>query len=466
MKSGKIFQRAILAAFIVIFLLSAVVGATVKLYTASGEGYCYETESQDIAKQRAVDKAVKKATKEAGIYLKTYSRSVNSELTDDEVTAITSNAWQLVGEPKFTREIINHSGDTQIIVWTANVEVNVDDSEIQSWIKRDDKDKLMIISQTREAQKASEENDKKIEDLRKQYNSATSQSEKDKILKQMNDADRDFLANQKNEEGLKLHYSKDYNGAIKLYNEAIEIDPNAAYTYNNRGIAYNDLGQNERAIQDYNKAIKLNPNLAELYNNRGLGYQALKQYERAIQDYNKAIQINPNLYQEYYNRGLVYQALKQYKRAIQDYNKAIQINPNFDMIYSNRGAAYIDGLKQYERAIQDCNKAIELNPKNYDAYNNRGSAYYYLKQYEQAFQNFNKAIELNTNDYQAYTNRGAVYFLKHQYDLALQDFNKAIKINPDYVLAYINLAIFYKKLGDEEKAKTYLKKATELGYNG
>ena len=124
----KFIRRAVFAVFSMIFLLSAVVGATVKLYTASGEGYCYESESQDIAKQRAVDKAVKKATKEAGVYLKSYSRSVNSELTDDEVTAITSNAWQLVGEPKFTREIINHSGDTQIIVWTATVEVNVDDS--------------------------------------------------------------------------------------------------------------------------------------------------------------------------------------------------------------------------------------------------------------------------------------------------------------------------------------------------
>lgn len=147
-------------------LFAAVVGATVKLYTATAEDYPSEVESQDISKQRALEKAVKKAKKEAGVYLKSYSRSVNSELTDDEIIAITSNSYKIVSEPKYTREIINHSDDTQIIVWKVNVEVEVDDAEIQSRLKRDDKEKSTII-------------------------------------KQMNDADRDFLVNQKMEQGLK-----------------------------------------------------------------------------------------------------------------------------------------------------------------------------------------------------------------------------------------------------------------------
>ncbi len=129
-------------------------------------------------------------------------------MTDDEVTAITSNSWKLVGEPKFTRNVKQISDETTIIVWTATVEVNVDDSDIQSWIKRDDKEKSTIITQTREAQRASEENDRKVDDLREKYNRATSQAEKYRIIKQMNDADRDFLANQKNEEGNKLYYVK------------------------------------------------------------------------------------------------------------------------------------------------------------------------------------------------------------------------------------------------------------------
>ena len=329
MNRGNFFRRTLLTLLTVsIMLFATVVGAKIQMYTATGEDYPSVAESQDISKQRALDKAIKKATKQAGVYLKTYSRSVNSELTDDEVTAITSNAWQLVGEPKFTREIINHSDDTQIIVWKVTVEVNVDDSEIQSWIKRDDKEKSTIITQTREALKASEENDRQIEDLREKYNRATTQAEKDKIREQMNDADRDFLANQKNEEGLKIHYAKDYNGAIKLYNEAIELKPDWSWPYNNRGNAYEDLKQYERAIQDYDKAIEINPNLAEAYNNRGIAYDNLGQYERAISDYNKAIELNPNYAAAYNNRAYCYQELGDKAKAQADLAKAKELGYN------------------------------------------------------------------------------------------------------------------------------------------
>jgi len=194
MNEKKFFRRvaAILLIVACLFIV-AIVGAKIQMYTATGEDYPSEVESQDISKQRALDKAIKKATKQAGVYLQTYSRSINSELTDDEVLAITSKSCQLVGEPKYSCEIINHSDDTQIIVWKATVEVNVDDAAIKRWLNLDDKNKFTIINQTRETQKASEENDKKIEDLRAKYNRATSQAEKDSIIKQMNNADRDFF---------------------------------------------------------------------------------------------------------------------------------------------------------------------------------------------------------------------------------------------------------------------------------
>jgi tetratricopeptide (TPR) repeat protein len=47
--------------------------------------------------------------------------------------------------------------------------------------------------------------------------------------------------------------------------------------------------QFEKAIQDYNQAIELDPEYAHAFNNRGLAYADLKQFEKAIQDYNQAI---------------------------------------------------------------------------------------------------------------------------------------------------------------------------------
>ena len=41
--------------------------------------------------------------------------------------------------------------------------------------------------------------------------------------------------------------------------KAIELDPDFAEVYNNRGTAYSDRSEYKRAIEDYNKAIDLKP---------------------------------------------------------------------------------------------------------------------------------------------------------------------------------------------------------------
>ena len=42
--------------------------------------------------------------------------------------------------------------------------------------------------------------------------------------------------------------------------------------YYNRGVAYDDLGQYQRAIQDSDTAIRLKPDYANAYNNRGIAF--------------------------------------------------------------------------------------------------------------------------------------------------------------------------------------------------
>jgi tetratricopeptide (TPR) repeat protein len=49
------------------------------------------------------------------------------------------------------------------------------------------------------------------------------------------------------------------------------------------GTAYIKLKQFEKAIQDYNQAIELDPEYAHAFNNRGLAYADLEQFEKAIQ---------------------------------------------------------------------------------------------------------------------------------------------------------------------------------------
>jgi serine/threonine protein kinase len=97
--------------------------------------------------------------------------------------------------------------------------------------------------------------------------------------------------------GLAIYSMANYNlgdkqGAIADYNQAIKLNPNFAFPYNNRGWAKYNLGDKQGAIADYNQAIKLNPDFAVPYYNRGLIYKELNDNEKAIKDFRQAAKLH------------------------------------------------------------------------------------------------------------------------------------------------------------------------------
>ena len=167
------------------------------------------------------------------------------------------------------------------------------------------------------------------------------------------------------------------------------MDPYAAGTYSNRGAAYDDLKQYEKAIEDYNKAIELDTNLAHSYYNRGDTYINLQQYEQAIADFDKTIELDQKFTAAHLDRGHAHYYLNQYEKAIEDYNKVIKLDPNDAQAYNDRELALIElhgpakewntkGIDfgksgEYQKAMGCFDKAIELYPNFTWAYTNRGS---------------------------------------------------------------------------------------------
>ncbi len=81
----------------------------------------------------------------------------------------------------------------------------------------------------------------------------------------------------------------DSQGAIEDYSETMRWNFTlASICYNNRGIEYCTLGHYQRAVENFNQAIQLNPNHAPFYYNRGLAQSKLSNTQAAIKDYQKA----------------------------------------------------------------------------------------------------------------------------------------------------------------------------------
>ena len=79
--------------------------------------------------------------------------------------------------------------------------------------------------------------------------------------------------------------------AIKDYDRAIELSPRADF-YNNRGNALRKTGKVDLAIADLDQAIKLDANYFGAYWNRGLAYQDKGDKEKAADDYKKALTVS------------------------------------------------------------------------------------------------------------------------------------------------------------------------------
>mgnify|MGYP002624900382 CR=1 FL=1 len=390
--------------------------AAIETYVGTGEYVMSSFETPDIAQQRAQVYAERDAQEQAGVFIRSQSRLENFTLTQDVIQTMTAGIIKIL-DVKVQPEII----DAKTIKYKVTVTANIDTAEIERWLEQEAQVRIDLIDQNRELRRRLEEQEAELARLKAQ----TATSDREELEREFQRADAQFLAIEKNSAGYR---TSNHAEALKLYSEAIELDPMFAMAYNNRGYTYTELGQYDRAMSDLNRAIELDPQLKLAYNNRGRVFSRWRQYDRAVMDYNRAIELDPNYATPYNNRGYVYDELKQYELAIADYTRAIELNPTFTMAYNNRGFAHIS-LKQYERAISDLSRAIEIDAKFAWAYNNRGTA----------------------------------YLLTGDIDKALRDFDKAIECDSRYAKAYKNRGYCYKALGDDERAQADFDKAKSLG---
>ena len=205
------------------------------------------------------------------------------------------------------------------------------------------------------------------------------------------------LKNPIKRESLKLNHEGDlllkkgeHSLALKKFDEAIKIDPNNDYAYNNRGLVYNFTGKYDKAIKEYDKAISINPNNPIYYNNKAYPYLLFDKPEEAILLCEKAISMNPKLYYAYGHRMLAYILLGQYDEAEKDLGKLQELNPQPFLVEAGRGVIeYHKG--NHEKAMECLKKAHHMEFKDsytimylgkcYDAMGNTQEALYFYKKY-------------------------------------------------------------------------------------
>jgi len=97
--------------------------------------------------------------------------------------------------------------------------------------------------------------------------------------------------------------------------------------YINRGVAFRNLGEYQRAISDYSAALKYAPDDAMIYANRANARRELGELKKALGDADRAIAIDNTRPASFYTRGAVLEAAGQYDNARKDYMMAVSLAP-------------------------------------------------------------------------------------------------------------------------------------------
>jgi len=217
----------------------------------------------------------------------------------------------------------------------------------------------------------------------------------------------------------------------------------SAQTYFEQAFASTSL--NEK-IRLYTEAIRLQPAFPEAYNNRANAHQAKGQIAEALADLDEAIRLKSNYATAYYNRGIIWYDKGYLAEALKDYDEAIRLQPGYLDVGHDPGNAGDDG--ENAEATTAIDEVIPERPNYAIAYNNRGIARCDKGDVRGALADFNEALRLMPNLAAAWFNRANLYYDKGDFDRALADYDQALRLRSRHAIALNNRGLTRKALGD------------------
>jgi tetratricopeptide (TPR) repeat protein len=244
----------------------------------------------------------------------------------------------------------------------------------------------------------------------------------------------------------------DWDGAIPYLNHAIELRPNYADAWLQRGIAKAGKKKYEEAITDFDQAARLNPKTAAVFTARANAYSHLGNLAGAIADYGDVIKLDPENGDAFFKRGEAELTLGENAEAISDLTEAIRLQPQNERAYRSRAFAYAAD-DQNEKAVDDFAKVVELNALESQDWHNLGVTNLRLGRNDKAINAFDEALRINPQRDNSYYSRANAQLESGDMNGALSDFSKVIELNPKKADAWGRRGLILLEKGRDAAAR-------------
>ena len=278
-----------------------------------------------------------------------------------------------------------------------------------------------------------------------------------------------------------VNHGQDPTGALDALDMAIELDPENAEAYRNRGLAHAQIREYEDSIQDLQKSSELDPEdhltyttLAQIFILQEKFEQAISSYTQAIERYKPEKSSDPTTFIDgYLRRGEARLRLalhkdtpaeqreKLYEEMLSDTDHVLTEYPDR---YPHSGTAlHQRGIAmrlqgRLTEAVKSLTDAIQIIPPGgeaiylADAYLKRGICWHYLGQDSLARGDFEQSAGILFEDPLPHLWIGLSHAQEEDYREAIVSYGEAIAKAPTFPAAYVNRGLAYMQLGGFQKA--------------
>merc|ERR1712164_93937 len=230
------------------------------------------------------------------------------------------------------------------------------------------------------------------------------------------------------EEGNKFYKKRDFEKAVKKYEEAIESDPTDPTYINNRAAVRFEQGDFDKCIEDCEKSIEVGREnrsdyriVAKAMARKASAYEkmdnlteAIEWYQRSLTEHREASTLNK---------------LNSCEKKLKDKEIQAYLNPELGEKARDEGNELFKN-QDFPNAVAKYTEAIKRNPTDHKSYSNRSACYTKLAAFNEALKDAEKCIEIDPTFVKGYSRKGHVEFFTKQYDKALETYQAGLKIDP------------------------------------
>jgi Flp pilus assembly protein TadD len=247
--------------------------------------------------------------------------------------------------------------------------------------------------------------------------------------------------------GTALLQSRRFPEAIEIFRQLAHVRPDHPDVHNNLGVAYQALGEYDRASRAYREAIGLRSD----YDRACLNLGRLKEHQGALAEaeqwYRRGAELKPGVRTHWLHLAGALGKQSKWAEAERVLRQTVDVEPENLDLWVNLAYALIQ-RERLEEAAAIYQRVLAQRPAYHEVHSNLAFVRERQGRFDEALSATRCAIELRPDYPEAYNNLGIVLRSLHHLDEACEAFRKAVALRADFPLAEFNLGTTRLLAGD------------------